>query len=202
MTGIVPGFGTYESSLERDVMELLRFDRSVDRFVPQPLTLEHADAQGKMRKYTPDGLVYFKPDAAGTVPPLLYEVKYREDFRKDWKNLVAKFRCAKEYCFERNWRFQVFTEREVRTAYLGNVKFLWPYVEVQVPEQERHRMLTALAYLEEADPDLLLCALYFDLTNRARAIPLLWNLVATGAIGCDLTQPLSMRTRIWTECFE
>jgi hypothetical protein len=183
-------------------MELFRFGRNVERFIPQPLTLEHMDAQGKLRRYTPDGLVSFKPDTAGEVSPLLFEVKYREDFRKDWRNILAKFRCAKAYCQDRNWRFEVFTEREVRTAYLRNVKFLWPYLEQSVPDMERQRILTALSDLEEADPDLLLCALYFDPMNRAQVIPMLWNLIANGEVGCDLSKPLTMRSRIWLETFE
>lgn len=195
VTGTVPSFGKYESSLERDLMEILRFDPSVKSFTPQPLTIKFHDSEGKLRSYTPDGLISFKSFSE----PVLFEVKYRADFRKDWKVLIPKFRAAKKYCCEQGWRFEVFTEREIRTPYLGNVKFLWPYLE-RVPSPDMQaRILKTLWDLDEADPDLLLCALCHDANNRAQVIPYLWHLVASGAIGCDLEVPLTMRTRIWPE---
>lgn len=199
VTGIVPSFGKYESSLERDLMEILRFDPSVDRFVPQPLTIEYFDRDGKLRSYTPDGLIHFKPAPASSEIPVLFEVKYRADFRENWKILMPKFRAAKAYCFSHGWRFEVFTEREIRTPYLDNVKFLWSYREQVPPADMPPRVLQTLSDLDEADPDLLLCALCHDQTNRARMIPVLWHLIATGAIGCDLDVPLTMRSRIWAE---
>lgn len=198
VTGSVPSFGRYESSLERDLMEILRFDPHVERFTPQPLTIEFLDRDGRTRNYTPDGLIHFKPDSTGSFqPPVLFEVKYREDFRKLWKVLLPKFRAAKKYSLGEGWRFEVFTEREIRTPYLDNVKFLWPFVErVPLPEV-CSRILQTLWDLDEADPDLLLCALCHDAGNRARLIPSLWHLVAVGAIGCDLNTRLTMRSLIW-----
>ena len=118
VTGSVPSFGRYESSLERDLMEILRFDPHVERFTPQPLTIEYLDRDGRTRNYTPDGLIHFKADSGSHQVPVLFEVKHREDFRKDWKILLPKFRAAKAYCLVQGWRFEVFTEREIRTPYL------------------------------------------------------------------------------------
>lgn len=199
VTGTVPGFGKYESTLERDLMELLRFDPNVDRFLPQPLTIEFQDRDGKLRSYTPDGLIYFKQSHAISEVPILFEVKYRDDFRKAWKALMPKFRAAKAYGLSQGWRFAVFTEREIRTTYLDNAKFLWPYRE-QVPALETTTLiLQTLRDLDEADPELLLCALCHDRTNRARMIPAIWHLVSIGVIGCDLNVPLTMHSLIWVE---
>lgn len=197
VTGTVPSLGAYESTLERDFMEILRFDPNIDRFVPQPLTINFVDRAGCMRSYTPDGLIHFKQSSASRAVPVLFEVKYRTDFRKDWKALIQKFRAAKEYCIDKGWRFEVFTEREIRTPYLNNVKFLWPYLDRRPVPETAVEVLRILADLGEADPDLLLCAICHDLDNRARLIPVLWHLVATGSIGCDLNIPLNMRSRIW-----
>ena len=196
---IVPTLGKYESSLERDLMEILRFDPCVEHFTPQPLTVEYFDSDGKLRGYTPDGLIHFKSTRASSEIPVLFEVKYRADFREHWTALMPKFRAAKAYCFDQGWRFEVFTEREIRTPYLNNVKFLWPYREQVLSADLPHRILQTLSDLDEADPDLLLCALCHDKKNRARMIPVLWHLIATGAIGCDLNAPLTMRSRIWAE---
>lgn len=197
VTGTVPSMGAYESTLERDFMEILRFDPSVERFMPQPLTISYVDRSGRTRSYTPDGLIHFKQNPEFRTVPVLFEVKYRTDFRKDWKALIPKFRAAKEYCIHKGWRFEVFTECEIRTPYLNNVKFLWPYLDRRPTPEAVTEVLRILADLGEADPDLLLCALCHDPDNRARLIPVLWHLVALGTIGCDLNMPLNMRSRIW-----
>jgi hypothetical protein len=131
------------------------------------------------------------------MPPILYEVKYRKDFRKDWRTLMPKFRAAKAYGSTQGWRFEVYTEREIRTPYLDNVKFLWPYVERVPSEAMKMRVLQVLWDLDYADPDLLLYALCRDPTNRAMLIPVLWHMVAIGEIGCDLCVPLNMRSKLW-----
>lgn len=196
VTGIVPGFGAYESSLERDLMELLRFDHNVVEFTPQPLTITYRGKDQQLLSYTPDGLIRFS-GSHFVSEPILFEVKYRDDFRKDWKVLMPKFRAAKAYCQGQGWRFQVFTEREIRTPYLANVKFLWEYKERKLDTDLAAHILQILSDLDMTDPAMLLCALCSDPTNRASMIPHVWHLVATGDIGCDLDTPLTMSSPIW-----
>lgn len=196
ITGTVAGMGRYESTLERDVMELIRFDRTVRQFTPQPLTISYRSAEGAERSYTPDGLIHYH-HVCPHEPSILYEVKFRADFRKKWKTYLPKFRAAKAYCQERGWVFRVFTEVEVRTAYLTNVRFLWPYLSRKVDPALRDHVLTVLWDLGEADPDFLLHALSSLPDGRGHLIPVLWHMVATGDIGCDLDQKLTMASRIW-----
>ncbi len=195
VSGTVPQFGRYESTLERDLMEILRFDRGVESYVPQPVTIDYVATGGKVYPYTPDGLIRFSPELHE--PPVLVEVKYREDFRKDWKTLMLKFRAAKQFSLMQGWRFEVLTEREIRTPYLENARFLYQYLERIPVESVKVQMLQVLGDLNEADPALLLCALKADADERARLIPVLWHLVATGTIGCDLDAPLTMKSLIW-----
>lgn len=196
VTGLVPGMGRYESTLERDMMELIRFDRRVRQFTPQPLTISYQDEAGASRSYTPDGLIQFNV-LSPHEPSILYEVKLREDFRAAWKTYLPKFRAAKAYCRQRGWVFRVYTEVEIRTAYLANVKFLWPYVARKIEPAMRDHVLNVLWDLGEADPDFLLHALCSDPTGRARLIPVLWHMLASGDIGCDLDFKLTMNSRIW-----
>jgi TnsA endonuclease N terminal/TnsA endonuclease C terminal len=194
VTGEMPDIGLYESTLERDLMEMLRFDQGVLRVSPQPLKIEFLGPDGQPKVYFPDGLIEFKPELG--MRPILYEVKHRQDFRKNWKVLIPKFRAAKRYCADHGWQFEVYTEREIRTPYLNNVKFLYPYRERAVPEPIANWILQTLSDLIEADPDLLLCALCKDKSNRAELIPAIWHLVATDLIDCDLSKPLTMRSKI------
>jgi hypothetical protein len=196
VSGIVPSMGRYESSLERDLMELLRFDSSVENFKAQPVTIEYVRKDGTLGKYTPDGYFEYKRDMA--LPPTLFEVKYRADFRDGWKQLLPKFRAAKRYCIERGWRFEVFTEREIRTQYLENIRFLTSFRSVAINDELVHKILLHLFDLKETDPELLLTTICRDKNNRAKLIPTLWFLIVRGDIGIDLDQSLNMRSKIWT----
>lgn len=182
-------------------MEILRFDSEFDSFLPQPLTIDYQDADRKKRKYTPDGLIQFKKCGQGS-SPILFEVKYRADFREQWRIILPKFRAAKAFCAERGWRFAVFTEREIRTPYLSNVKFLWPYRN-RAAEAESSRLIQKkLRSLHSTNPHELLAELSTDATSRAHLIPTLWHLVAIGIIGCDLEVPLTMASDVWINAGE
>lgn len=175
-------------------MEIFRFDREVLRISPQCVRIEYTKPNGQPGSYVPDGLIEFKPEFP--LLPILYEVKYRNDFRKDWRDLMPRFRAAKQYAFANGWRFEVFTEREIRTPYLSNIKFLYPFLDRSFPESIKSWILQVLSDLGEADPDFLLCALCKDKNNRAELIPAIWHLVATEEIDCDLEVPLTMRSKI------
>lgn len=195
VTGMVPLMGRFESTLERDLMELIRFDRSVNSFLAQPVKIEYIGDAGEARSYTPDGLITF--DLAPSSPrPILYEVKYRANFREQWRILLPKFRAAKSFCDERGWRFEVFTEREIRTPYLDNVKFLWPFRSRQ-PCPLLSGAVEAVfdSYTEISVGDLLRLLAPVP-QQRGELIPVLWHLIANGSIHCDLNLPLSMVTML------
>ena len=196
VSGTVPRMGRYESSLERDFMEILRFDSDIINFKPQPLVIDYRRRDGTSGTYTPDGYFEYAPHLA--LAPTLYEIKYRADFRENRKTLLPKFRAARDYCLTRGWIFRIFTENEIRTSYLDNIRFLRSYKERPIPDDLKHTVLLHLYDLKEADADLLLSAICRTQINRARLIPALWHLIAQGEIGSDLTEPLTMRSSIWT----
>lgn len=200
VVGTMPDGSQYESTLERDFMELVRFDKNILQFTAQPLTIEYLDSSGKLRRYTPDGFIEYRRDTwpAREMANVLCEIKYREDFRDQWRVLLPKFRAAKQYCTERGWEFRVFTEREIRTPYLDNVRFLWPYVRDLRNDGYADLLKLQLEEVRESDPEALLCSVCRDKWRRAEILPDLWWLIATYQIGCDLTQPLTMKSRIWT----
>lgn len=195
VSGVMPDIGAYESSLERDFMELSRFDGSIEELIPQPLIVGYVDQCGVDRTYTPDGLAFYKSHL--NLPPLLYEIKYREDFKSTRVKLLPKLKAAKRIADARGWVFKVFTEREIRIPYLDNVKFLWPYRDRPIEQAMTEHVLSVMSDLEEADPQLLLLALCSDERNRAFMIPIVWHLIANFRIGCDLDEPLTMQSALW-----
>ncbi len=70
----------FESTLERDFLMLLEFDKNVERFEVQPIKLEWTNDLGKPHSYTPDVLVYY---CKGKKQITLFEVKYRDDIKKN-----------------------------------------------------------------------------------------------------------------------
>lgn len=193
------GQAGFESTLERDFITLLEFSTEVERFDVQPVTLEWADSDGKSHAYTPDALVFFSGHKGVRRSPMLYEVKYRSELRKDWPLLRPKFKAAVRFAKTQGWRFKIVTETEIRTPWLENARFLLPFVH-RGPQDESHMDLLAekLEDLREADPESLVKAAYRDEWNQARLLPTLWYLIGTFQIGADLEQPLTMKSRIWS----
>jgi hypothetical protein len=187
----------FESSLERDFLLLLDFDCMVERYEEQPVTIQYTNAAGKARTYTPDVLVYYRQDLmGGHTRPLLCEVKYREDLFANWKEIKRKIRAGRAYARAREWRFKIITEREVRTPYLDNARFLRQYRRIKPNEEDTRLLLGTLREMREADPESVLASIHQDKLRRAELLPILWLLLAEGQIEADLTQPLTMRTRI------
>lgn len=184
-----------ESSLERDLLVLLDFDPTVERYEEQPVRIEYRDAGGRKHTYTPDILVHYHQEIA-PLPPLLYEVKYRQDLFNNWKEIKPKIRAGRAYARDQGWRFKIITEHEIRTPFLENARFLRQYLRFQPGEDERRLLLDALREVQTSEPDSLLFAIYQEPVKRAELLPTLWHLIASGHIQADLSQPLNMRSPI------
>lgn len=204
LTGLVPNSRTqsmtaFESSLERDFLQLLDFDPDVEFYEEQPVKITYADSKGRRRTYTPDVLVRYRSGPLQVRYPktLLCEVKYRDDLRQHWQDYRPKFRAAQRYARQQGWRFRLVTERHVRTPYLANVKFLRSYQAMAINASYRTQILNALVICEATNPASLLPALSPDRWQQAAILPTLWQLIALRQIGTDLRQPLTMQSRIW-----
>lgn len=189
----------FESSLEADFIRMLEFDLNVDRFVEQPVRIKYKDSQGKARIYTPDFLAYFhdRDDGKPYHVPILYEVKYRSHIKKDWKTLKPKLLAAMRYCDEMGWKFQIKTEIEIKTQYTENIKFIIPYTR-QTPDYSTiETIMLALNTLKKSTPEEVISYYSKDYLRQAELVPALWFLIGSKRIGCDLTEKLTMTSKIW-----
>lgn len=187
----------FESGLERDFLAVLEFDKDVVTYDVQPVAINWFDANGKLRKYTPDVLVKTVNFETNEKTTTLYEVKYRDDIRKNWKELKAKFKAGIRFAKEHGWRFKLITEKEIKTAYTANARFLMPYMNQKLNEEFEGLILDALAELEETSVEALLCHLSKDPWRQAEILPTVWKLVGDKRIGCDLYLPITMTSSIW-----
>ncbi len=97
------------------------------------------------------------------------------------------------------WEFKLLTEREIHIPYLENAKFLSPYHKQPLNWDYAHPMLEMMRELREADPESLLVALTSDRWKQAEMLPTLWHLVVARMIGVDLTEKITMRSRIFAK---
>jgi hypothetical protein len=200
LTGLVTSEGAsqaFESSLERDFLVLLDFNRRVQEFHTQPVTIHYRYA-GRDRRYTPDAFVIFYGDDA----PTFFEVKYREDLRRDWYKLRPGFKAAIKFAKHEGARFKIVTEREIRTPLLSNIKFLRHCRKQSSHESVEEQVVRTLAAIGESTPETLMRAAFRDDQHRLHALSALWRLVAMGRIEADLEWPISMQTPIWVEVGE
>ena len=127
---------SFESLIECDFLYLLDYEREVERFEEQPMTIAYR-CGSTILHYTPDFhvlrawrnmLVECKPEAL---------VATEENHRK--------FDVAMEWCSECKWDFCVITERDLRTGFrLSNVKLLTRYARYAVRPELQGRVYALL----------------------------------------------------------
>lgn len=88
-----------ESTLERDFATLLEFDQGVVRYDSQPLRLDYSGPGGDARRGYPDFFVEY--DERLGLPPLLCDVKYRDELFERWVEYKPRLRAAMGYARER-----------------------------------------------------------------------------------------------------
>lgn len=187
----------FESSLERDLLDLLSFDLSVDRCETQPVSIPYYSPTGELLSYTPDVLVWFRLDFLPQPSPLLIEVKYRAEYRNCFHELRRRFRYASRFARERGWRFKVFTEREIRTPYLENARFLRPFRDATEEPTRTARVCEAAGKLGTTTPKALIEILGGSDLERARNLSALWKLIAEFRVSTDLMNEVTMNSLVW-----
>lgn len=210
VTGYAPDDQQFESALEEDFFVLLRFNLQVERWVRPIDSVVWYDKGGKSRKYTPDVLVFFKPDEGGEVPPpRLCEVKPSFDDEDRERKPVSrlprresaeenelKWAAARREAKRKGWDFLVYTEKEIRTDRLRNAKFLLRYLERGVVDRGSDRVLCLLREQGPMTLKVLLDQLGADAHARAQLAPTVYRLISEGQVKCDLDKPFRMNSII------
>jgi len=192
-----PHKGHFESSLERDLYIQLEFDPIVQSWHPQPVRIP---LDGANAFYPDVGVEYlqFESERNNFPPWMLYEVKYTSQLREEWHQLRPKFKAALRFAKARGWGFQILTERDIRTDYLFNAKFLLPYM-AHPPTDAWAEIRRFLARHPPMTPRGIISTLRTDRWEQAVLLTHVWTLVARRDIQCDLLKKISMDTEIWIE---
>lgn len=188
------------ATLMRDLFAVLDFDRNIQYYQRQSVLIEYTDPSGDSRTFAPEFLITYRRDIlpARLMKPLLCDVMTRKDVFENWAELLPRVWAAHRYARMRGWEYQVLTERELKTPYLDNAKFLLPYCSLKTDWEYAKPLLNMLHELRQAAPEALLAACARDVTHRAKLTTSMWQLVAHWRIGVDLTEPLTMKSTIWS----
>jgi hypothetical protein len=182
----------FESTLERDFLTLLEFDDTVQEYGVQPVTIFY-EYNGKSARYTPDMVVHYKSILRN--PPLLCEIKYEAELLDKREYYDPKFRAATEYALENNYRFKVFTEKEIRTDYLSNIKFLSRYGIGSINDVYSEMVMDQLSGKSVCSINDLL--MFRTAEEKARVLYTVWQMLSRHLIKCDMHTKLSISTMIW-----
>lgn len=171
-------------------------DPSVERVDGQPVRIEYLAGTGRKASYTPDALVTYRPDpeTGAARPPMLCEIKYREEYRTKFAELRPKILAARAFAKVRGWTFKVVTDREIRTTKFSNLRFLSAFRDRAPENAILDRIGGTLALHGSCTPFELLRSISEDQFEQAAAIPTLWWMVAHGHVYADLSVPLTMNS--------
>jgi len=180
----------FESSLERDLLQVVSFDQEVTRALSQPVKI---DFEGG-RHYYPDLLVEYE-----NFKPVLFEVKFRQELKDSWDVLKPKFKAAIAFARERGMIFRVITEQEIRgNALVENVRFLRGYMDIPVELGVKKSLIETLRVLGPcATPKVLLETAFDSKEWRLKGLKCLWFLIANQQVKSDLFKKLTMTSSIW-----
>jgi hypothetical protein len=125
----------YRSLWELHVMSYLDKHPDVIQWASEEFSIPYRDpSSGRMRRYFPDfwvkkvdkdgelsiAVIEVKP-AAQCKPPVVKKKRTRAYVREvyTWGINSSKWEAAKEYCADRQWEFQILTEKDIYGAAIG-----------------------------------------------------------------------------------
>lgn len=194
----------FESTLERDFIMRTEYFNHVLDIVPQPAEISFTNPNGRKFTYTPDFLVIYRLGNRyyGDFPkPMLVEVKPEGEWKAHWREWLPKWKAARRYAKEQDWTFRIYDESRIRDKALENIRFLERYKRMHFPIEECRVVLQTVEELGGTQMHHLL-ARYFMGMYRAEGIALIWHLVATRQLDCDITRALNEKTDLWVANYE
>lgn len=190
----------FESLLERDFLKRMRFSHRVESVIAQPVRVDFLDSLGRLQTYTPDFLVHYRQpldvDYQYYIKPMLVEVKPAYEWRKNWRAWLSKWKAARRYARSQEWIFSIYDESRIRGLALENITFLERFERLAFDQEDVDMVLNTLRGMGIAPVHYLL-ARHFKGIYQDRGVALLWHLIATGRVECEITEPLDQYLELW-----
>ncbi len=196
----------FESSLERDFIYLLEFNKNVKFYLEQPIEIDYFDNKGKKRKYVPDFMIEYYDKKVQLV-----EIKYQSTLDSEIEKLQPKFTAAINFCKRNDYNFRVITEEYIRgekSVQLDNFKFLHRYKNYfsNINKEETafisHNRDVTYLYLRlkkigKCTVMQLVNECARDVEKKAELIFLVWFLVSNNYFKVDFSKKMNLNTEVW-----
>ncbi len=183
----------FESSLERDYINILEYNNDVVEYIEQPIKIEYFEDDVR-RTYIPDFWAKYNNGQEEII-----EIKYLEELNKNEPQLINKHFQANLFCENNNLTFKVLTEKDIRTPYLENAKFLLYYrtKEKMIENNHINLILNILGKYRCISVIEMVENLSRDKYVQAEYLFTLWYLISINLIGFDQKKTLSMKSIIY-----
>lgn len=190
----------FESLLERDFLRRMRFSHRVESVIAQPVAVDFIDLRGCAQTYVPDFLVHYRQPLGinyqDYIKPMLVEVKPGYEWRKNWRAWSGKWKAARQYARHEGWVFSIYDESRIRGLPIENINFLERFERLDFDQEDIEMVMNTLRGMEVAPVHYLL-ARHFRGIYQDRGVALLWHLIATGRVECNITEPLNAYLELW-----
>ncbi|MDX9694389.1 MAG: TnsA endonuclease N-terminal domain-containing protein [Bacteroidales bacterium] len=183
----------FESSLERDFIYLVEFDKKVYRYLEQPFKLFYYQYNSQ-KYYIPDFYVEFWNGLKQIV-----EIKYNDDLIANKSIYQKKFNIAEEFCKKNGIEFKILTEKEIRSPKLFNAKFLLSYQNPKYGfnNNDTQIILNVLKQYEQLTVQQLLDISVKSDDKKAEMLYIIWYMVSNYLVYFDNEIQLSTETKLW-----
>lgn len=174
----------YESTIERDLLYFLEYDPAVRHYAMQPLVIKGTDAEGMPHTYTPDVLV------ERTNGRILVECKPAA--RQEHPHTQQQLTLGQAWADANGCDFVLVTDADLRTGHrLANLKLLWRYARLAVPQAVTVRCLRTLAHKSDGMTFTDLVVALEGIGPAHLLPPCLYALLFQHVLTADLDLPLS-----------
>lgn len=169
----------YESTIERDYIYLLEFDRDVIRYKEQPFRLKYT-YEGKSRTYVPDFFVQRRNK--------FQIVENKPEGKANTPVNKLRYTLLKSIFREQDYEFIVVTDLQIRTEpLLENVKIFWRYARTRIHPLHQIR---CQEYLSERH-EVSIQELADSLSPQGVTLQIVYALLHWGVLSIDLHHPVN-----------
>jgi len=180
---------SFESSIEKDFVHLLEFDREVTEYYEQPFWVEFT-LEGKKHRACPD-FIAINADGSRKVWEIKSADKAEEDDNK------KKFRAMRKVLKRGKKGFECITDETIRAGKrLGNIKELFEYLHA-VPDI---REVLALCKVFDHHNTVTLGGLMQGEYGHTFSMPTIYGLLAQRVLDLDIWGDLNDATEIKDFC--
>jgi hypothetical protein len=174
----------YESTIERDLLYFLEYDRTVRHYTMQPLVITGVDAAGTPHTYTPDALI--ERTSGRTL------VECKPAAKRDDPHTQQQLALGQHWADANTCDFVLITDTDLRTGHrLANLKLLWRYARLSVPQAVTERCMRLLSAAPAGIPFQALVAALDGVAPPLTLAPCLYALLFQHVLAADLDLPLS-----------